>query len=75
MPTSKKIMAAGALFLLLGILAVAFSQTLIEEVLEVEREFGEEPLSLSFVRGGLFIATMGAALLFYGARKSLKARG
>lgn len=58
--------------LLLGIGAVSFSQIIIEDILEVERAFGEEPLSLSYIRAGLVCALAGAALLLYGGWRNRK---
>ncbi|MEQ8707278.1 MAG: hypothetical protein RIC19_25320 [Phaeodactylibacter sp.] len=67
MRNNKTFFAFGLLFLLTGIAAVFFSQMIIEDVLQVEREFGQEPLSLSFVRAGLAGAILGAGLLVFGA--------
>lgn len=59
--------AAGLFLLLLGVAAVCFSQVIIEDILQIEREFGQEPLSLTFVRAGLASSLIGTGLLFFGA--------
>lgn len=59
--------AFGLFLLLFGVAAVCFSQLIIEDILQIEREFGQEPLSLTFVRAGLVSSLIGAGLLFFGA--------
>jgi hypothetical protein len=59
--------AFGLFLLLLGVAAVCFSQLVIEDILQIEREFGQEPLSLTYVRAGLVSSLIGVGLLFFGA--------
>lgn len=68
--TSKILLGLGIACLTLGIAAVLFSQAIIEDVLQIERAFGQEPLSLSFVRGGLVCAIAGAVLLAMAVRRN-----
>ncbi len=68
----------GLFLLLAGVGAVGFSQLIIEDILQIERVFGEEPLSLSYVRAGLVCAAVGTALLLYGGwrnRRGAKNKG
>lgn len=65
MQNNKLLFGLGIILLLLGLAAIFFSQLIIEDVLRIERAFGEEPLSLSFVRAGLASTLFGAGLLTY----------
>jgi len=40
---------------------------IIEDILKIEREFGQEPLSLTFVRAGLISSLLGVGLLLFSA--------
>lgn len=63
----------GVIVLLVGILIVAFSDVIAEDLLGFKRNFGEEPFSMKLFRGGLLISSLGAVLMLWGAVKNRKA--
>jgi ABC-type nickel/cobalt efflux system permease component RcnA len=74
MRKKKAIFGLGLTLLFLGIVAIFFSQMLIEDILQFKRTFGEEPLSLRFVRAGLISVMLGAGLLIYAGWSNLRRR-
>jgi hypothetical protein len=62
----------GLALLLLGAIGLFFSQWIIEDWLEIERPFGEEPLSLRFVRAGGIVFLAGLLSLAYGGWRAWK---
>lgn len=66
MTRPKFFLAFGLGLLLLGLAAVFFSQLIIEDLLQIERPFGQTPLSLKFVRAGLLAALVGCLMMVYG---------
>ena len=63
----------GIVLLLIGILIASFSDVIAEDLLGFERSFGEEPISIKLVRGGLLTSLLGVVLMLWGAVKNKKA--
>lgn len=57
---------SGIVLLLIGTIGLFFSQLIIEDWLQIERPFGEEPLSIKYVRAGGIAFLLGAAAMAYG---------
>ncbi len=55
----------GLALLIVGAIAAAMSQFIIEDALGMERPFGEEPLSIQVSRYGLGVFLLGLALMVY----------
>jgi H+/Cl- antiporter ClcA len=70
----KHILWAGLALLLLSVLAGAFSQVLVEDILRIERPFGEEPLSIQIARYALGTAAIGFALMLYGGWRNKRGK-
>ena len=66
MTKGKHFIGAGMALLVAGIIATTMSQMIIEELLGMERAFGEEPLSIKVTRGGLLALALSLGLLIYG---------
>lgn len=66
MTKGKHFIGAGMALLVVGIIATTMSQMIIEELLGMERAFGEEPLSIKVTRGGLLSLALSLGLLIYG---------
>ena len=65
MQNHKALSIVSFFLIFIGVIAIFFSQYIIEDILLTEREFGEEPLSLTYVRLGIFTATVGSGLLIW----------
>lgn len=65
MQNHKALSIVSFFLIFIGVIAIFFSQYIIEDILLIEREFGEEPLSLTYVRLGIFTATVGSGLLIW----------
>ncbi|MCB0597560.1 MAG: hypothetical protein H6557_35320 [Lewinellaceae bacterium] len=70
MTKGKHFLWAGLALLLLGAVAATMSQMIIEGLLGIEREFGEEPLSMKATRYGLLAFAAGLGLMIYGGWKN-----
>ncbi|MCB0566837.1 MAG: hypothetical protein KDD01_20915 [Phaeodactylibacter sp.] len=70
MTKGKYFMWTGIALLILGVMAVTMSQLVIESLLDIEREFGEEPLSIKVARYGLLVFVIGLGLMIYGGWKN-----
>jgi len=66
------IIKSGVIFLLAGILLASFSE-LIVDIMQIERAFGQEPLSIQLVRYGLLIAVLGLGMMLYGGWRNRRA--
>ncbi|MCO6475565.1 MAG: hypothetical protein J5I94_03035 [Phaeodactylibacter sp.] len=66
MTKGKYFLWVGLALLLIGIIALTMSQLIIEELLGMERQFGEEPLSIKAARYGLLFSAAGLGLMIYG---------
>ncbi len=62
----KYFLLAGLALLVISILAGAFSEMIIEDILGIERAFGEEPLSIRLARYSLAGFVLGLGLMLYG---------
>lgn len=62
----------GVILLLAGILLATFNE-LIVDAMQIERAFGQEPLSIRLVRYGLLAAALGLGLMLYGGWKNRRA--
>lgn len=66
MKKGKQFIWAGLALLLLGTVGITMSQLIIESWLGVEREFGQEPLSIKTARYGMLAFAAGLGLMVYG---------
>lgn len=69
---SKKIQKTGVATILLGTILTAFSEIIVEDILGIERAFGEEPISITVTEVGLVLLLIGVILLVYGSWKNRK---
>ena len=70
MTKGKYFIWTGAALLILSVIAITMSQLIIEGLLGMEREFGEEPLSIKVARYGLLVFVIGLGLMIYGGWKN-----
>ncbi len=63
---AKYLLWTGLALLITGVVASTLSQVIIESLLGIEREFGEEPLSIKVTRYGLLAIASGLGLMIYG---------
>ncbi len=70
MTKGKYFIWTGIALLILGIMAATMSQLIIEGLFGMEREFGEEPLSIKVARYGLLVFVIGLGLMIYGGWKN-----
>ncbi len=74
MQKSKYYFWAGLALLILGIIAGAFGQLIVEDILGMERPFGEEPLSIKLARYGIGASALGAILMLYGGWRNKRGK-
>ena len=74
MNNRKYFLWAGLSLLLISIVAITFSQVIVEDILGIERAFGEEPLSIKLTRYGLGGLVVGVGLMLYGSLLNRKKR-
>ena len=74
MNSRKHFLWAGLSLLLISIVAITFSQVIVEDILGIERAFGEEPLSIKLTRYGLGGLVVGVGLMLYGSLLNRKKR-
>ncbi|MCB9301375.1 MAG: hypothetical protein H6566_12050 [Lewinellaceae bacterium] len=74
MNSRKHFLWAGLSLLLISIVAITFGQVIVEDILGVERAFGEEPLSIKLTRYGLGGLAVGVGLMLYGSLLNRKKR-
>jgi len=74
MSNSKYWFWAGIALLLLGTVGLFFSQLIIEDWLQIERPFGEEPLSIKYIRAGGIAFLLGVAFLLYGGWRNWRVK-
>ncbi|MCB9351572.1 MAG: hypothetical protein H6573_29335 [Lewinellaceae bacterium] len=75
MTKGKYFIWTGAALLILSVIAITMSQLIIEGLLGMEREFGEEPLSIKVARYGLLVFFIGLGLMIYGGWKNKQPKG
>lgn len=75
MTKGKYFIWTGAALLILSVIAITMSQLIIEGLLGMEREFGEEPLSIKVARYGLLVFFIGLGLMIYGGWKNKQQKG
>ena len=75
MTKGKYFIWTGAALLILSVIAITMSQLIIEGLLGMEREFGEEPLSIKVARYGLLVFVIGLGLMIYGGWKNKQQKG
>ena len=75
MTKGKYFIWTGAALLILSVIAITMSQLIIEGLLCMEREFGEEPLSIKVARYGLLVFVIGLGLMIYGGWKNKQQKG
>ncbi len=66
MKKSKYWLLAGLALIITGSIGLFFSQLIIEDWLQVERHFGEEPLSIRTMRVGGIVFLAGIIAMVYG---------
>jgi hypothetical protein len=69
---SKKLQKTSVVVILLGTILTTFSQIIVEDIFGIEREFGEEPLSITVTEVGLVMLFFGVILLVYASWKKRK---
>jgi uncharacterized membrane protein YidH (DUF202 family) len=69
---SKKLQKTSVGLILLGTILTTFSQIIVENIFGIEREFGEEPLSITVTEVGLVMLFFGVILLVYASWKKRK---
>lgn len=66
MKRGKFFLLSGLALLVISTLAGAFSQMIVEDILGIERAFGEEPLSIRLARCSIAGFALGLGLMLYG---------
>jgi ABC-type Fe3+-siderophore transport system permease subunit len=69
---SKKLQKTSVVVILLGTILATFSQIIVEDILGIERAFGEEPLSITVTEVGLVMLLLGVILFVYASWKKRK---